>query len=433
MTMATNGKPTVLFPKGTARASDASGKAPAGNDKAPRTGKSGRTKAARRRRKLEQQVTAQMASMAVSAGRWRARHVMTLISFLLLVAAPVGGAAWYLWTQAADQFASEAGFAVRHEDSLPAIQGLGGMAAISANSVSESEILFAFLNSQTVVDRIDAAVDLRAIWSGATGDPVFAFDPTGTAEDLRRTWRQMVKVRHDRATGLIDLRVQAFTAQDAQSIARAIEVESGKIVRSLSDEAQMDAVEFARMDLDAASERLKQTRLAVTRFRNRVQTVDPSADIRTQAGLLTSLKMKLTEARIEHDMLTVTTRSGDPRLLQSQRAIEVLLAQIEVEKRRLGFEGDGETALADLVGEYEVLLVERDVAEQGYVAALRSYDLAVADARRVTRYLATYAPPSLAERAEYPRKWLLLGGLAAFLVMGWGVLLLLFYGVRDRR
>jgi capsular polysaccharide transport system permease protein len=56
-----------------------------------------------------------------------------------------------------------------------------------------------------------------------------------------------------------------------------------------------------------------------------------------------------------------------------------------------------------------------------------------AEARRQSRYLAPHVLPTSAEQALYPRRLLLSGLILLFLTLGWGILMLIYYNVRDTR
>jgi capsular polysaccharide transport system permease protein len=56
-----------------------------------------------------------------------------------------------------------------------------------------------------------------------------------------------------------------------------------------------------------------------------------------------------------------------------------------------------------------------------------------AEARRQSRYLAPHVAPTRAEAALYPRRLLLSGLALLFLCLGWGILMLVYYNVRDTR
>ncbi|MEM9426502.1 MAG: sugar transporter, partial [Pseudomonadota bacterium] len=101
-------------------------------------------------------------------------------------------------------------------------------------------------------------------------------------------------------------------------------------------------------------------------------------------------------------------------------------------RRKLGRDGDGED-YATTLAEFERLAVDREFAEQAYTAALATYDQALAEARRKSRYLAAYIRPTLAEASEFPRREVLLGLLAFFLISAWAIAVLIYYSVRDRR
>src|SRR5690606_30936538 len=149
---------------------------------------------------------------------------------------------------------------------------------------------------QELVAEIDRQLDLAAIWSKPVDDPVFAYHPPGTIEDLMKQWSRMVRVAYDSGTGIITVRALAFDPEDAQALARAIYAGSSKMINDLSNVAREDAIRFARQELDDAVARLKEARAAVTAFRNQNQLVDPAADITNQTGLLGTLQEQLAEA-----------------------------------------------------------------------------------------------------------------------------------------
>ena len=369
--------------------------------------------------------------------RPRQRHLFLLTSFLLIVAMPALLAIFYLWTRAADQYASDVAFSVRTEEKGSAIELLGGITELSGSSSSDTDILFAYLKSQELVSRVDARVDLRSIWSRVShkDDPMFAYDNSGTIEDLQDHWERKISIIYDSGTGLIDLEVLAFDPQDALKVAQVVLDECAAMINSLSSIAQEDSIKYTRDELANAVERLKEARQALTTFRNRTQIVDPQIDTQNQMGLLVTLQQQLANALIEFDLLQDTTRDNDPRVTQAERRIEVINARIVSERRKLGLGDDGGSgeAFANLVGEYEGLIVDREFAETAYIASLAAHDAALAETRKQSRYLAAHVKPTLAEKAEYPKREKMLGLLLIFSFFAWSIVCLIYYSLRDRR
>lgn len=364
------------------------------------------------------------------------RHRFLMISFLVMVLLPLVVTSFYLWGRAADQYASNLGFSVRTEESSSAIELLGGITELSGSSSSDTDILFAYLISQELVRKMDEVVDLRGIWSRVDyrSDPVFAYDAPGTIEDLLEHWERKVSIIYDSGTGMIDLRILAFTPEDATTVAEALLEECTVMINNLSAIAREDAVKYAREELEASVVRLKVARKAMTEFRNRTQIVDPAIDTQNQMGLLITLQGQMAEALIELDLLQDTARQSDPRIVQAERRVEVIQVRIDAERQKLGLGGavEGDEVFATLVGEYEGLLVDREFAERSYTAALAGYDAAQAEARKQSRYLAAHIRPTRAEKAEYPERENITALMALFLFLSWAILSLVYYSLRDR-
>jgi capsular polysaccharide transport system permease protein len=351
---------------------------------------------------------------------------------------PVAATTTYLAGWAVDQYASTLGFTVRREEGAKAADLLGGLGAslVGTGATHDGDILYEFIRSQELVAEIDAELDLRGLYGRHHAeDPVFGFDPRGTIEDLTRYWQRMVRISYDARSGLMELRVLAFDANEAQAIAAAIERKSTAMINDLSAIARADAMRYATEDLDLALERLKGAREALTAFRVENQIVDVAADIQGQMGLLATLQAQLANALIEQDLLRNTTAGSDPRIGQIRSRIAVIEARIKEERGKFSSaaSGPGERSYAATVGEFERLTVDREFAERAYVAALSAVDVARAEANRQSRYLAAYVGPTLAERSEFPRSLLLTGLVGLFSFLIWSIGGLVYYSLRDRR
>ncbi|MBZ4023550.1 sugar transporter [Rhodobacter sp. TJ_12] len=365
------------------------------------------------------------------------RHRWIFISFLGLVVLPTLLTAFYLCFIADDQYSTKVGFYVRSEETESAESLLSGLSSLSGTSSSDTDVLYEYIQSQALVEKISSQIDLPGLYSKPAFDPVFAYQPDGVIEDLTDYWQRMVKVSYTSGSGLIQLDVRAFTPEDSLMIANAIVDGSSEMINDLSAIAREDATRYAREDMAVALDRLKSAREALTTFRSRNRMVDPDADIQGQMGLLNSLEAQLAESYIELNLLEQTAKENDPRLEQSQRRIEVIQGLIERERQKFGIggqaRGDEEADYSTLVGEFEKLAVDLKYAEEAYLTAQAALDAAQAEAQRKSRYLATYAKPTLPQKALYPQRGILSLITALFLTLLWSIGVLVYYSVRDRR
>lgn len=370
------------------------------------------------------------------------RHWGVLASFLFMVVAPLAGTLLYLFVIADDQYISSAGFTVRGQEGTSATDLLGGLAQFAGaggSTGSDSAILYEYIQSQELVEKIDQELDLRGHFSDHwPRDWAFALWPNATVEDLNWFWGRIVTIAYDSGSGLTEIQVTAYDRDMAQAITKAIVRHSQDRVNALNDRAREDAMRYAHADLDEALERLKVAREELIQFRTRTRIVDPEADFQGRMGVVNNLQQQLAEALVEYDLLRGLVSKDDPRLANSQRVIKVIRERIDQERTNFASDasveggGAGE-AYPSLISEFERLTVDREFAEESYRVALTSLELARDEASRQSRYLATYISPTLAEESEYPKRGMfaLLAGL--LLLMSWSILVLIYYSVRDRR
>lgn len=370
--------------------------------------------------------------------RLRRRHYGLVLSFLLMVAVPLFVTASYLYTFAQDQYASSAGFTVRSDESGSATDIMGGLAQFAGGSTgTDGDILFEFITSAELVRRLTQRMDLVAHYSAPHGtDPIFSLNTDASFEDLVSHWGKVVGVSYAQGSGLIDLQVLAFDPVTAHALATAIVAESQSLINELNAQARADAMRFAESDLEAASIRLRTAREALTQFRTETQIVDPESDLQGRSGVLNNLQQRLAEALIEFDLLAEnTTNPNDPRLVQTQRRIEVIRDRIRQERLNFATEDIGSEGLdyPTLMARYEGLVVDRQFAEESYRAALTALDVARTNAARQSRYLAVYIQPTLPESAKFPQRDVIAGLTLLFLILGWAIAALIYYSIRDRQ
>ena len=393
-------------------------------------------------RKRQEALEARARREAVQAGRRpaprrsipRPRHYLALASFLCLVLLPLAATVSYLYLRAEDEYHSDISFSIRSEEMSAAASGiLGAITGMGGTSASEPSIVFEYIHSQEIVEAINSEIDLRAVFNRKPDDWVFSLGENASIEDMIAHWNRMVDVSYENLSGIIQVRATAFTPEDAQKITRAILEQSTKLVNHLAEQARTDAIRFAKVDLDEAEAHLRDLRRQLASFRREHRMVDPQADVEGQMGLLTALQEELAKALVERDMLLTYAEPADQRVQQANRRITAISDRIEDERANLGVTNATGGAMPEMVGDFEALKVDLEFASSAYTQALANLTVARAEARRQSRYLAAHVEPTLAERALYPRRAILSGLIGLFLLLGWGVLMLIYYNVRDSR
>ena len=354
----------------------------------------------------------------------RARLSPRLLAFVAIVVVPTLPTAFYLFAVASDQYVAEFRFTStaprRRASSRPRCWPASPRPARRPRS--KSQVLVQYIGSRAIVDRIDAALDLRRLFSSPRADWWSRLSLPATIEELVRYWKGQVDPVYDTANGTVTVRVRAFDPGEALRLADAVVTASEALVNQLSQRSRNDALAHANAELAQAEDRLKIVLARTRSFRDREGLIDPARTAEATGTLATRLRDELVKANTDLAILKRYMRDEAPSIQVVSARIRALDAQL----RSLGAEmTDPEEARADRLTrrleDYEQIESERRFAEASYQLALRAVEQARANADRQRVFIASFVPPSLPEEALYPRRWRTLGTVALIAFALWGI------------
>ena len=389
-----------------------------------------------------EEVAAAPRRRALETGHW-----VGLISFVLVVALPVILAGWYLWSRAADQYASHMGLTVQQDAAINPADLVNGLVLEfgGQSPQSDTDILFEFLQSPALVATLSERIDLASHYSAPFDvDPVFALRPGATLADVIDYWWRIVYLRYDTSSGLIDVRVQAFDPEMAERIAHEILAEATLVIENLATQAREDAIRFAVEDVDRAQTRLRAARQNLIGFQSQSQILDPDTDIAGRLAIIASLQGDLAEALIAFDALRVTARATDPRIEAGARRIEVIRQRIDAERTtmaaaaggtgtEIGPETEGADTYPALLAEFQRLASERSHAVESLNRAFIALDRARSNAAQQNRYVIPYIAPTRPDDAVHPKRALWFLAVLGAGLATWFLINVAYVSIRDRR
>jgi len=356
-----------------------------------------------------------------------------LLSFIALVLLPVVIVAVYLFAIAADQYVSEFRFSLNSGETprLDPLSLLAGNAAHSA-AASESQIAVQYMTSRAIVDELDAALDLRQMFSPPGADWWSRLPRPTSIEVLVQYWCGQVDPFYDPANGSVVVKVRAFSPTDALQLARAIVTASEQLLNDLSTRARRDALRNAEGEVAQAETRLKAVLGEIRVFRDKEGLIDPGKAAEATRAIAARLRDELVRANAELSTLKSYMQDDAPAVKVLKARIRSLETQQRVVARDLTDRDPSRSdTLSRQLGSYEQLESERRFAEAAYQHALHGLDQARANADRQQVYIASFVPPSLPEEALYPRRWRSLAIMALLAFAVWGIGGLAVQSIRD--
>ena len=350
------------------------------------------------------------------------------LSFVIVVALPIGIAALYYLVIAADQYVAEFRFSLRAADAPRPIAAwpFESNAAV-APTQAESQIVVQYIGSRAIVDDLDKQLPLRAMFTSSAADWWARLRDHAPIETLVQYWRHQVDAFYEPSNGTVTVRARAFTPQDSLQLAEAIVGAAEALVNQLSERTRRDVLHHATDEVTHAEARLTSALGKIREFRDREGLIDPGKTAEATASIAARLRDELVRAQAELSTLKTYMRDDSPEI----RVLKARIRSLEAERHAAvqGLTDDSKLrgdAPPTSLAAYEQLESERRFAESAYQHALEALDRAHAEADRQQLYVASFVPPSLPEEALYPRRWrsLATAALVAFAVWGIGGLTL---------
>jgi capsular polysaccharide transport system permease protein len=351
--------------------------------------------------------------------------------FLAMVVAPTAAAALYFGLVAAPQYVAHTEYIVRGVDAHRS----SGLAQLLntfgvSRAADETSAIESFLKSREVLEKLNARVDLRAVYGAAAADRLSRFPrlwERDSFEDLYAYTRGFFDVTQDGASGVTKLEVAAFDPNSAEAIAAVMLQLASEMANSLNARAQADMIETSKRELNEARDNVVDIQTQLTAFRNESLLVDPLAfagAVLQEIGAL-SLDRARTQTQIAESERLSPNSPGLDSLKASAAALD---SKVDEERGKLA---GGNSALAGKVAKYERLTLLRELAEKRYAAALVSLDTAETEAQRKRVYIEEVVKPNLPDESTRPETFR--NVLSTFVVgfMAFGILWILSVGSKD--
>jgi capsular polysaccharide transport system permease protein len=358
------------------------------------------------------------------------------ITFIAMVLLPVLATSLYYGLWASDQFASELRFSVRQaQEPIVGDDIMGLLAKGTAVGMTGREpyMVANYVQSRNMVEDLDRQLRLGSLYARQEADFLTRFTARDTSERLWHYWQRMVNVSVDRLSGLVMVRVRAFTPDDALVIATAVQRNAERMIDGAAQRARADALRLAEEDLSRARQRYVGSLLALRQVRESEQTVDPEKTINAAAeSLIAAVRQKLALARDRDVNLKILSPSAPQIAVMNQR-IRAIDDQIAALNRSLTSQEETVRTAADSISRFEERELNRRFSEKLMEISQGSYERARLEEARQHLYLTTFVEPTKPDKAEYPRRIRMIALVSICAVIVWGCALLLIATVKDHR
>lgn len=339
----------------------------------------------------------------------------------------------YLFVFAADRWESESKITVKSSSTSESAGAAGLSLLLGAAPAVREDVMFLreFILSQDMLDHLNASIGLRAMY-GKSGLDVFAgLSQQATREEAIRYYQRRVEATYDDITGVLTVKTQGFTPEDAKKINETILARSDHFLNGINQRIARDQIDFLDQQMGEATRRMVSARNAVIDFQRRHKLLDPVKQGEAGALLVSKLAEELVAA--EAELRAVSQFLGDeaPQVVTLKAKIGSLRTQVA--KEEAAITGGNAGALNGIAAQFQDLRTEAEMAREIYQVGLAEMEKSKINAVKKSKSLVVISSPYLPEDATLPNRplWLTLFFIAA--VFAFGVVRLSWISIRDHK
>ena len=354
------------------------------------------------------------------AGRW----------FVGMVIVPWALATTYYTGLASERFVSETSFMVEKNDG--GSQGMEGFSLLGMASQvgNDQKILEAFITSPDMMLYLDKKIGLKQHYT-ESADWLSRLPKDASYETFLQYYRDHLRVRYNDTNGLLELEMQGFSPEFAQTLAQNILLRSEAFVNQISHELAGEQLSFVQGEVKLSEQRLKEMTAELLAFQNETGLLSATEQGATLNGILNELQAELVRNQTELQTLTSYLNSKSPQVVALKQRIDALQQQLTTETEKLT--DSSATSINDLAARQQELQLELDLATKAYSSALIALEGARTEASRKLKQLVVISSPQLSEDAKYPRVAYALTNILLILLAIFGLLRMIRATIREHR
>jgi capsular polysaccharide transport system permease protein len=251
----------------------------------------------------------------------------------------------------------------------------------------------------------------------------------------------MVSAQYDQITGIATVSVRAFTPEDAHLIATSMVDLSEDLVNRLQGRMLKDGLKTSEAEVTKAEERLAAVQKKIAQFRKEYGVIDPNASIvASNAGLAQTLRATLSQQQLSLDVIVAQTSNPNAPVVQNLKSqIKAIRDQIAAIENSVTTDSNvsggrsvaSAAALSTIVGQYEPLDVERQLAIASLASSKQALDMARASAAAQHLYLTPFVQPNIPQSSIYPKRILSVVFCSFIAFVVWILLFLVARSIRE--
>lgn len=325
----------------------------------------------------------------------------------------------YFGVMVSDRYVSRADVLVKQADQIKMLPEALSILGVGGSSHQDVLLIQHYLQSWDLLSTLDRELDLKGHYQSHQADFFSRLSGDASREDFIEYYRKHLTLHLDDLSGVLTIELQTFDPDYSQRVVTLMLKESEQFINRLGHKMALDQLAFVEKEADRAYQRVQTEKNKVLAFQNSHQLLSPESTSSAQVGMINQIEAELVRQQTELKRLKSYMKSTAPQVVAVETSVNALNKQLQQEQGKLT--GVDKDAMNEITASYQEVQARASLAADFYKTSLISLEQARVEAYRKIKHLLVISQPTLADKAEYPRR---LYNLATV-----GVLLCLFYGL----
>lgn len=340
----------------------------------------------------------------------------------------------YWGAVASDRYVSQASVEIERTDMAGAasmdfsalLTGVGG------GRKQDQLLLREYLRSIDMLKKLDEKFDLRGHYSDSSRDFLSRMWRKDTElEMFHEHYLSRTSIELDEYSGLLSIKVQAYTPEMAKAIADLLVAEGERYMNELGHAVARDQVRFLEKQVEEMGQRAIAARRELVAYQNAKGILSPQAMAETLQTTVSRLEAQLTDLKARRAAMLGYLSPQAPGIVDLNLQIQAIEKQIVQEQGRLT--SPNAKTLNVMLEEYQRLEMAAKFAEDVYKSALTALEKGRIESMRTLKKVAVLQSPSLPDYPLQPRRLYNIVAFALTILLIAGIVHLLAAIIRDHR
>lgn len=329
--------------------------------------------------------------------------VLLLIALALTFVLPLTGSVVYYLLVASPGYSSEVRFIVRSSAPLLSRDRYAGESVEpKAKIVQDTAVLLNYLESPAVIQDLQKHVNLNEVFGRADIDFISRLPANATQEDVLRYWMRRHSTSVNPKSGIVELKVTAFTPAEARDLVKLVLQLSERQVNKLNSGMWNDLLISTQRDVDLATKEVSDLRGKLRDIQNDTGVFDVDLSAESIITVLTTIESNIADLRSRRLALGQSVKEGSPQLAEIDRRLAGLEEQARTLREKAAGSSSSAGNLASFSSIFDQTKLHLKLSEDKLASAISELEKIKLVSSLQLVYVDNFTEPTLPDMSTYP-------------------------------